>query len=89
MASACDVALEQADPAGQFLADGERRGVLQMRAADFDDVGEFLGLGVERVAQLLHGGNQRCACMRSAAAMCMAAGKVSLEDCDMFTSSLG
>ena len=27
--------------------------------------------------------------MRSAAAMCMAVGKVSFEDCDMFTSSLG
>ena len=26
---------------------------------------------------------------RSAAAMCMAAGKVSLDDCDMFTWSLG
>src|SRR6476646_7313947 len=55
---AAAVAVEQIDVAGKFLADGERRGVLQMRAADFYDVGEFLGFGVERVAKFFHGGEQ-------------------------------
>jgi hypothetical protein len=36
----------------------------------------------------LDGGNQ-ASFTRSAAAMCMAVGKVSLDDCDMLTSSLG
>src|SRR5713226_699524 len=52
-----------------------------MGAADFDDVRELLGFGVEGVADVFHGGE--------AAAMCMAAGNVSLEDCDIFTSSFG
>ena len=84
-----DIALEQAGPAAHFLADGERRGVHEVGAADFDDVGKFLGLGVD--APDGRGARRAISapCMRSAAAMCMAAGKVSLEDCDMFTSSLG
>ena len=45
-----DVALEQAGPAAEFLADGERHGVLKVRAADLDDVVELFGLGFERVA---------------------------------------
>src|SRR5260370_41493199 len=52
---AATVAVEKIDVAGKFLAEGERRGVLQMRAADFDDAGIFLGFGVERVAQMLDG----------------------------------
>src|ERR1700687_6176856 len=50
------VAVEKIHVAGKFLAEGERRGVLQMGAADFDDVGEFPGFGVERVAESLDGG---------------------------------
>src|SRR5271154_7505423 len=52
---AAAVAVEQIDVAGKFLADGERRGVLQMRAADFNDAGKFPGFGVERVAKFLYG----------------------------------
>ena len=55
---AAAVAVEQIDVAGKFLADGERRGVLQMRAADFYDACEFLGFGVESVAQFFHGGEK-------------------------------
>src|SRR5580692_9265457 len=52
---AATVAVEQIDVAGKFLADGERRGVLQMGAADFYDAGEFLGFGVESVAKFFYG----------------------------------
>ena len=83
-----DVAFDQAGPAAHLLADRERRGVHQVGAADLDDVGELLGLGVERVVHAPTAGIS-APWMRSAAAMCMAAGNVSLEDCDMFTSSLG
>ena len=83
------VAVEQIDAAGKFLPDGERRRVLQMRAADFDDAREFFGFGVERVAQFFHGGQQVSRRVSVAAAMCMAAGNVSFDDCDMFTSSFG
>ena len=62
--SACSrratVAFEQAGPAAKLLPDGERRGILQMRAADFHHVGELLGLGVDGVvARSLHCRNQR------------------------------
>src|SRR5229473_1171829 len=56
---AAAVAVEKIDVAGKFLAEGERRGVLQMGAADFYDVGEFLGFGVEGVAEILYGGGKR------------------------------
>src|SRR5258708_7291747 len=52
------IAIEHIDVAGKFLAEGERRGVLQMGAADFDDVREFPGLGVERVAKRFDGGQE-------------------------------
>ncbi len=48
------VAIELRNPAGKFLADGERRRVLQMRAADFDDVREFCRLGLNRIADFAH-----------------------------------
>src|SRR5256886_10400413 len=50
------VTIEKIHIAGKFLADSERRGVLQMGAADFDDVRELFGFGVERVAKIFHGG---------------------------------
>ena len=50
--------VELRDPAADLLAERHRRGVLQVRAADLDDVGERLGLLVERVAQLLHARDQ-------------------------------
>ena len=39
--------------AGEFLAERDRCGVLSVRAADLDDVGPGLGLGVERVVEFL------------------------------------
>src|SRR5580704_14080442 len=51
---AAAVAVEQIDVARKFLADGERRGVLQMRPADFYDAGKFFGFGVERVAKFFN-----------------------------------
>src|SRR6267142_3669624 len=55
---AAAVAVEHIDVAGKFLAKSERRGVLQMRAADFDDVSEFPGFGVEGVAKSFDGGEE-------------------------------
>src|SRR2546427_7870307 len=50
------VAIKHINVAGNFLAEGERCGVLQMRAADLDDVRKFFGFGVERVAKIFYGG---------------------------------
>src|ERR1700740_905016 len=58
LSDSVEVAVEQTDPAGKFLFNGERSCVLQMGAADFDDGTEFLGLCVESVAKLFYGGNQ-------------------------------
>src|SRR5258708_5187433 len=58
VSDAGEVALEQADPAGKFLFDGEGSGVLQMGTADLDDAREFFGFGVEGVAKFFYGGNQ-------------------------------
>src|SRR5207245_7014373 len=44
--------------AGEFLAESERRGVLQMGAADFYDVRELFGFGVQRVAKVFYRGKQ-------------------------------
>src|SRR5437773_5393558 len=55
---AAAITVEHIDVAGKFLAEGERRGVLQMGAADFDDVREFPGFGVERVAKSFDGEEQ-------------------------------
>src|ERR1700757_1141615 len=43
LSDSVEVAIEKTDPAGKFLLDGERCGVLQMGAADFDDAGELFG----------------------------------------------
>ena len=53
-----EVGVEKRDVAGEFLSEGDRGGVLQVGAADFDDVGESLGFGVERVAEFADGGKQ-------------------------------
>ena len=47
--------VEQAHVAGEFLPECERSGILEVRAADFHDVGKGSGLGVERVAEFFHG----------------------------------
>src|SRR6266849_1627919 len=55
---AAAVAVEKIHIAGKFLAESERRGVLQMGAADFYDVRKFPGLDVERVAEIVDGGEE-------------------------------
>ena len=45
--------------AGEFLAEGERGGVLQVGAADFDDGFKGFGFGGEGVAQFLYCRNQQ------------------------------
>ena len=47
--------VEQAHIAGEFLPECERGGILEVRAADLDDVGKGGGFGVERVAEFFHG----------------------------------
>ena len=56
---ALDVALQQAGPAAEFLPDGQGHGVLQMRAANLDDVVKFLRLGGDRIVNGLDRRNQR------------------------------
>ena len=46
------------DIAREFLAEGDGRRVLQVGPADLDDGGERLGLRLERVVQVLQGGQQ-------------------------------
>ncbi len=48
---ALEVGVELGDVAAELLAERERHRVLEVRAADLDDVGELLGLRRERVAQ--------------------------------------
>ncbi len=52
------IAVKHIDVAGKFLAESERRGVLQMSAADFDDVRKFFSFGIERVAKIFYRGEQ-------------------------------
>jgi hypothetical protein len=47
--------VELGDVARELLAQGERRRVLQVGAADLHDVAELVGLPLQRVAQALHG----------------------------------
>src|SRR4029077_18986989 len=49
---------EQAHPAGKFLFDSERSGVLQMGAADFDDAGKFFSLAIDVGAKCFGRGDQ-------------------------------
>src|SRR5260370_5109624 len=53
-----DIAVKHIDVAGKFLAERERRGIVQMGAADFDDVRKFFGFGIERVAKIFYRGKQ-------------------------------
>src|SRR4029077_17433660 len=55
---ALDVALQQAGPAAEFLADGQRNSVLQMGAANFNDIVKFLRLGSDGILNALARGNQ-------------------------------
>ena len=82
------VGVELGDVAGELLAEGEGDGVHQMGPADLGDAGERLRLGRQRIPQVRTAGRSRWV-ISSTAAMCMAVGKVSLDDWDMLTSSLG
>ena len=42
-----------------FLAEPDRRGILQMRSADFDDLIELSGLGCQSLPQTLQGRDER------------------------------
>ena len=74
--------------AGELLAERERRGVLEVRAADLDDVVQGRGLVRQRGVQSLERRDQLAA-RPPPAAMCIAVGKLSLDDWPMFTWSLG
>ena len=52
LAHDAEAVVELGHPAADLLAERDRRRVLQVRAADLDDVGVRLGLGRQRVAQL-------------------------------------
>ena len=52
------IAFDHAGPAAELLPQGKGRSVLQMGAADFNDVGVFFRLGVERMVQRVHGREQ-------------------------------
>ena len=79
-----NVALKQAGPSAEFLAYGQWHRVLQVSAADFYDVSNSFALAEIASRTLLIAGISAFF-TRSAAAMCMAAGNVSFDDCDMLT----
>ena len=86
---ALEVGVELRDVAAELLAERERHRVLQVRAADLHDVGELRRPSPRaRRAGASPTGTSSCT-TSSAAAMCIAVGNVSFDDCDMFTSSLG
>ena len=87
---ALEVGVELRHVAAELLAERERHRVLQVRAADLHDVGELVRLRRRaRRAAARTDGHQLACTTSSAAAMCIAVGNVSFDDCDMFTSSLG
>ncbi len=75
--------------AGEFLAERQRRRVLQVGAADLDDRVPALRLvGEARVHRLERREQLSCA-PRAPAAMCIAVGKLSFDDWLLLTWSLG
>ena len=66
--------------AGEFLAERDRRRILQMRAADLDDLGEFLALRFQRLRADARAPAAARSWICRTAAMCIAVGKLSLED---------
>jgi hypothetical protein len=71
-----------------FLTERQRRGILHVCATDLDDIYPLLSLRIDRVAQWRQCGKERCLTLTDAA-MCMADGKESLDDCDKLTWPLG
>ena len=84
-----EVGVELGDVPAELLPERERHGVLQVRAADLHDVGELLGPRGQRVAHAQRRSAGAAGRSPSAAAMCIAVGNVSFEDCDMLTWSFG
>ena len=76
-------------PAGDLLRELDGGGVLQMGAAGLHDALVFLLQAAGRWRSARPWPGTACPQWRCTAAMCMAVGKVSLEDWDMFTWSLG
>ena len=71
--------------AGEFLAERQRRRILQMGAADLDDASPTLRLSARR---RVHAPSARASAAdrpRRAAAMCIAVGKLSLDDWPLLT----
>ena len=75
--------VELGDVARELLAERQRGRVLKMRASDFDDVIPLLAFASSASRSFSTAGSMPT--IASAAAMCMAVGNVSFEDCDMLT----
>jgi hypothetical protein len=60
-------------PAGYFLTQRQRRGILQMRATDLDDIGKASLLASSVTRSLAMAGSNLCS-MAVTAATCMAVG---------------
>jgi hypothetical protein len=76
-----EIRIQQRHVAGELLPDGQRGGVLQMGAAIF--------CAVELARQEARNSSARGRSATSVAAAIGSRGKVSFEDCDILTSSLG
>ena len=74
--------------AAELLAQRDRHGVHEVRAAGLDEVGELVGLGRQRAGQALEGGQQLVAGLGHGRQVDRG-GKTSLDDCPMFTWSFG
>ena len=86
---AVDAVLDLLGVAGEFLAERERRRVLGVGAADLDDLRPLPApCRSSAFRSFCSAGISRCT-ISSAAAMCIAVGKVSFDDWLMLTWSLG
>jgi hypothetical protein len=72
-------------PAGHFLPERERRGVLQMGAADLDDVGPTPRTSLPAWLRSAAQRRQQIARRPALAATCIAVGKMSFDDWPRFT----
>ena len=75
--------------AAELLAEADRRGVHQVRAADLDDVVELRRPWPSSAACSLCSAGIRSPCRASTTATCIAVGITSLDDWPMLTWSLG
>ena len=77
-------ALDARGEAAELLAERDRHGVLQMRAAGLEHVGELVGLSREALRQRARRVDERLPCPSSSASR-VAVGKTSLVDWPMLT----